>query len=176
VGLAASRAGAIFHGMASVYAVRGGVGGVIPGLVGPAELDGRAEWRPLREPRDLVEALAGRLGSEADHEKVLLAVLAPLRPALEGEPLGALLARLPPHLARELADAELNLNARVPAPVDVGEYLVEVAGLVLHPPRRAAEYVRAVFAAAQAVLAPEDAQAIAERLPPHIADLWRAAR
>jgi uncharacterized protein (DUF2267 family) len=47
---------------------------------------------------------------------------------------------------------------------------------VLHPPRRAAEYVRAVFAAAKAVLPPEDAQAIAARLPPDIADLWRAAR
>jgi uncharacterized protein (DUF2267 family) len=162
--------------MATPYFVKGGVGGALPGLLGPAELDGRADWAPLREPRDLVEALAGRLGSETDHEKVLLAVLAPLRPALEGEALGSLLARLPLHLARELADAELNLNAPVPAPADAGAYLVEVAALVLHPPRRAAEYVRAVFAAAKAVLPPEDAQAIAARLPPDIADLWRAAR
>jgi uncharacterized protein (DUF2267 family) len=162
--------------MARAYLVKGGVGGVIPGLLGPAELDGRAEWTPVREPRDLVEALAARLGSETDHDRILLAVLAPLRPSLEGEPLGALLAGLPPYLARELADAELNLNARVAAPADPGEYLLEVARLVLHPPRRAAEFVRAVFAAAKAVLAPQDAQAVAERLPPEIADLWRAAR
>ena len=162
--------------MARAYSVKGGVSGKIPGLLGPAELDGRLEWMPLRPPRDLVEALAARLGSEPDHDRVLLGVLAPLRPALEGEPLGALLAGLPPYLARELADAELNLNEAVATPADAGAYLVEVAHLVLHPPRRAAEYVRAVFAAAKAVLAPPDAQAIAARLPPEIADLWRAAR
>lgn len=162
--------------MADPYLVRGGVGGAIPGLLGPAELDGRMEWTRLREPRDVVEALEARLGSEVDHDKVLLAVLGPLRRVLDGEPLGALLARLPLHLARELADAELNLNAAVPPPADAREYLLEVSRLVLHPPRRAAEYVRAVFAAAKAVLPPSDAEAIAARLGPQLADLWRAAR
>jgi uncharacterized protein (DUF2267 family) len=162
--------------MARTYFVKGGVSGVLPGLVGPAELDGRLDWAPLRAPRDLLEALDARLGSDPDHVKIVLAVLGPLRPALGGEPLGALLAQLPLHLARKLADAELNLNAPVAAPADAGEYVVEVAHLLLHPPRRAAEYVRAVFAAAKQVLAPEDVQAIAERLPPEIADLWRAAR
>jgi uncharacterized protein (DUF2267 family) len=162
--------------MARAWSVKGGVSGFIPGLVGPAELDGRLDWSPLREPRDLLEALDARLGSDPDHVKLVLAVLGPLRPALEGEPLGALLATLPLHLARKLADAELNLNAPVASPVDAGEYVVEVARLLLHPPRRAAEYVRAVFAAAKRVLPPEALQAVAERLPPEIADLWRAAR
>jgi uncharacterized protein (DUF2267 family) len=164
--------------MASGYQVRGGVGGFIPGTIGPAQVDGRTEWAAIRSraPRDLVEALAARLGSEVDLHRVVLAVLGPLRGALEGEPLGALLAQLPPDLARKLADAELNLAERVLAPRGARDYVREVSALLLHPPRRAAEYVRAAFAAARAVLSPEDAHAVAERLPPEIGDLWRAAR
>lgn len=157
------------------YKVAGGVGGAIPGVLGPWELDGRAEWVPLRPPRDLLDALRVRLGSEVDLHRTALAVLAPLRGALDGEPLGALTARLPQDLARELADAELNLCARVPPPAGGGDYLLEVSRLLLHPPRIAETYVRAVFSAAKAVLAPEDARAIQERLPPGIADAWRAA-
>lgn len=162
--------------MATPYQPRGGVGGRIPGTIAPSQLDGRAEWRPLRRPRDLLEALAMRLGSEADLRKVALAVLAPLRPALVGEPLGALLAALPQDLALPLAGAELELNARIRAPESAGEYLSEVSRLSLHPPRRAAEYVRAVFAAAKAVLEPASTAAVADRLPPELADAWRAAR
>jgi uncharacterized protein (DUF2267 family) len=162
--------------MTTPYQPAGGVGGRIPGTLGPADLDARAEWVPLRRPRDLLEALSFRLGSEVDLRKVLLAVLSPLRGALAGEPLGALTAALPQGVARVLADAELNLNARVPAPAGARDYVEEVARLVLHPPRRAAEYVRAVFAAAKAVLAPEAVGAVAERLPPELAAAWRAAR
>jgi hypothetical protein len=132
--------------MASEYRVSGGVGGTLPGLIAPSQLDGRAEWVPVREPLDLLDALSARLGSEADLRKVALAVLCPLRPALGGEPLAALMARLPLDLARELADAELNLCARVAPPTGGADYLVDVSRLLLHPPRRAASYVRAVFA------------------------------
>jgi uncharacterized protein (DUF2267 family) len=162
--------------MANPYQPSGGVGGRIPGTLGPADLDARAEWVPLRRPRDLLEAVALRLGSEVGVRKVVLAVLSPLRGALEGEPLGALAAALPADLARVLADAELNLNARVPAPAGARDYVEEVSRLVLHPPRGAAEYVRAVFAAAKTVLAPGAVAAIAERLPPELAAAWRAAR
>ncbi len=161
--------------MAHDYAVSGGIAGRIPGAYGPAELDGRAEWAPVRPPRDVLDALVARLGSEDDQRKVVLAVLSPLRGALEGPELGALLAKLPNDLGRELADAEANLCSRVLAPEGIGDYLLEVSRLVLHPPRRAAGYVRAVFAAARAVLDPGDAEAIAVRLPQDIAALWRAA-
>jgi uncharacterized protein (DUF2267 family) len=159
------------------YHPAGGVGGRIPGALGPADVDGRAEWVPLRRrPRDLLEALAMRLGSEVDLRRVVLAVLSPLRGALEGEALGALAARLPQDLARVLADAELELNARVHPASGAADYLAEVSRLVLHPPRRAAEDVRAVFAAAKTCLEPDAIREIGERLPPEIADAWRAAR
>jgi uncharacterized protein (DUF2267 family) len=151
------------------------VGGRLPGVIGPEELDGRIEWLPVRPPRDLPEALAARLGSEDDGRRVLLATLGPLRAALEGEPLGAVLAKLPPHLARELADAELNLGARVVPATTADEYLAEVSRLSLHPPPVALTYVGAVFAAAKAVLSPDAARAIEERLPPGLAELWRMA-
>ncbi len=158
------------------YEVKGGVGGVLPGALGPDELDGRAEWVPFRRRGDLLDALAARLGSEVDLGKVVLAVLCPLRPALDGAPLGAIARTLPHELARELADAELNLCTRVATPAGAGDYLLDVSRMLLHPPVRAASYVRAVFAAAKAVLAPADAEAIAARLPPELAELWRAAR
>jgi uncharacterized protein (DUF2267 family) len=158
------------------YQPSGGVAGRIPGTLGPAELDARAEWVPLRPPHDLLDALATRLGSEVDLRKVALAVLAPLRDALEGEPLAALAARLPLDLARVLADADLELNARVRPATGAPDYVAEVSRLVLHPPRRAAEYVRAVFAAAKAVLDAAEVEAIAARLPPEIAAAWRTAR
>jgi uncharacterized protein (DUF2267 family) len=162
--------------MATPYQPSGGVSGKLPGTLGPAELDARADWVPGRAPRDLLDALELRLGSEVDRRRVVLAVLSPLRSALEGEPLGALTAKLPLELARVLADADLNLNAHVRSPQAPGDYLLEVSRLVLHPPRRAAEYVRAVFAAAKAVLAPDDVEAIAARLPPELGAAWRAAR
>ncbi len=158
------------------YQPSGAVAGRIPGTLGPAELDARAEWVALRPPRDLLDVLAMRLGSEVDLRKVALAILAPLRDALEGEALGALTARLPLDLARTLADADLNLNARVRPATAAADYLAEVSRLVLHPPRRAAEYVRAVFASAKAVLDAEEAEVIAGRLPTEIAAAWRAAR
>jgi uncharacterized protein (DUF2267 family) len=157
------------------YGVRGGVAGSLPGVIGPDELDGRLEWIPVREPRDLPEALAMRLGSDDDLRRVLLAVLAPLREALAGEALQALLAILPLGLARELADAELNLGARIVATSRAPEYLAEVARLLLYPPPITATYVRAAFAAAKSVLAPEAVEAIAARLPEDLADLWRSA-
>jgi uncharacterized protein (DUF2267 family) len=158
------------------YQPSGGVSGRIPGTLGPSELDPRAEWVPLRAPRDLLDALGMRLGSEVDLRRVVLAVLSPLRGALEGEPLGALAAIVPQDLARVLADADLNLNAHVAPATNAGDYLAEVSRLALHPPRRAAEYVRAVFAAARSVLDPADADAIAARLPTELAAAWRASR
>ena len=161
--------------MPARYGVGGGVGGPLPGVLGPEELDGRIDWVPVRPPRDLPEALATRLGSEDDVGRVILAVLGPLRQVLEGEPLGAIAAKLPLPLARELADAELNLCAKVAPAAGAPEYLAEVSRLVLHPPEAAATYVRAVFAAAKTVLAPEDARAVEARLPPQIAEQWRTA-
>jgi uncharacterized protein (DUF2267 family) len=157
------------------YGVSGGVGGPLPGIIGPEELDGRIDWVPVRPPRDLVEALLARLGSEDDPHRVVLATLGPLRSMLDGEPLGAILAKLPLHLARELADAELALGAAVAPATSADEYLAEVSRLVLHPPRIAVTYVHAVFAAAKAVLDPEASRAVEERLPPGVAELWRAA-
>jgi uncharacterized protein (DUF2267 family) len=159
--------------MPARYGVGGGVGGTLPGVLAPEELDGRIEWIPVRPPRDLPEALAARLGSEDDAGRLVLAVLGPLRQLLEGEPLGAIAAKLPFPLARELADAELNLCARIEPATRAAEYLAEVSRLALHPPEVAVTYVRAVFAAAKAVLAPEEARAVEARLPPEIAELWR---
>ncbi len=157
------------------YAVDGAVGDA-PGAVGPSELDPRAEWVPIRRPATLLDALEARLGSEVDLRKVLLAVLCPLRGALEGPPLEVLLARLPFPLPREIREGELNLNARLSTPASSGDYLVEVARLLQHAPRTAALYVWAVFAAARAVLASGEGEAIAARLPHDLGDLFRSAR
>jgi uncharacterized protein (DUF2267 family) len=162
--------------MSDDYQVRGGVGAV-PGTVGPASVDGRAEWVPAARPgADLVERLEARLGSDVDLHRIVLGVLAPLCPALDGAPLGALVARLPLFLARELADPGFALATRVRAPRDTGDYVLEVSRLILHPPVRAVPYIRAVFAAARAVLSRGDAEAIAARLPGDVAGLWRDAR
>lgn len=159
------------------YRVSGGVGPPLPGIVGPAELDGRIEWVPAARPgADLLDTVAARLGSEVDLHKIVLGVLAPLCPALDGAPLGALLAHLPLSLARELAQGDLALNARVRAPRGAGDYVVEVSRLVLQPPARAVTSVRAVLAAARAVLTRAEFEAIAARLPADLADLWRTAR
>lgn len=168
--------GAIFPRMGEGYRVRGGVGPSLPGVVGPGEVDGRVEWVPIARGGDLLDVLAARLGSEVDLDKVVLGVLAPLRAALEGPPLAAIAARLPPHLAAELAAGDVALGAKVRPPANAAEYVTEAARLVQHPPWRAATYVRAVFAAARAVLSPEDAEGIAARLPPDLAELWRQAR
>jgi len=162
--------------MSESYRVRGGVGPPLPGVVGPADLDGRAEWVPVPRTGELLDALAARLGSEVDLHKVVLAVLAPLRAALDGPPLGALLAHLPLPLARELAAPDVALAARVRAPSGAGDYLLEVSRLIQHPPHLAATYVRAVCAAARAVLSRADSDAIAARLPADLAELWRTAR
>jgi uncharacterized protein (DUF2267 family) len=106
---------------------------------------------------------------------VILATLAPLRDALSGEPLGTLLATLPLALARAVADAELNLGARVTPSPGARAYLAEVSRLLLYPPPIAATYVDAVFAAAKAVLAPDAAEEIRAKLPGEIAELWRDA-
>lgn len=158
------------------YRVRGGVGPPLPGIVGPADLDGRAEWVPVRPAADLLDAVAARLGSEVDLHKIVLGVLAPLCPALDGAPLGALLAHLPLPLARELGQRDIALGARVRAPRGAGDYVVEVARLVQQPPARAATYARAVVAAVRGVLTPAEAEAIAARLPADLAELWRTAR
>ena len=158
------------------YRPSGGVGGPMPGTLGPAELDGRAEWVPVHRTHDLLDALETRLGSEVDLRRVVLAVLSPLRTFLEGEPLAALGATLPQDLARELADADLNLNVRVRAVADAAEYVDEVSRLLLHPPRTAAEYARAVFASAKGALDPAAVQAISDRLPPELGATFRAAR
>ncbi|BDG03838.1 DUF2267 domain-containing protein [Anaeromyxobacter oryzae] len=157
------------------YAVDGAVGSA-PGALGPAELDARAEWVPVRPHASLVDTLEARLGSEVDLQKVLLAVLCPLRGALDGPPLEVLLARLPFPLPTEIREGELNLNAHVRAPASAAEYVLEVSRLLQHPPRAAALYVRAVFAAARAVLAPEEAEAVAARLPGDLGELFRSAR
>lgn len=157
------------------YAIHGGEGNA-PGALGPAELDGRADWVPVGPRRSLLQAVAARLGSEVDLRKVVLAVVCPLRDALEGPPLERLLARLPFPLAREVREGDLNLNARVASPAAAGDYLLQVSHLVQHPPRQAAIYVRAVFGAARTVLAPEEAEAVAARLPGDLAELWSAAR
>lgn len=161
--------------MGEGYRVTGGVGPPLPGIVGPAELDGTVEWVPVARGGDLLDVLAARLGSEVDLHKIVLGVIAPLRSALEGPSLQALLARLPLSLAREIAAGDAALGARVRPITGAADYVREAARLIQHPPWRAATYVRAVFAAARAVLGPEDAQAIAARLPADLADLWRAA-
>src|SRR6266508_6068461 len=159
--------------MSDDYRVRGGIGPPLPGIVGPADLDGRAEWVPVvRQTRELLEVLAARLGSEVDLHKIVLGVLSPLRSALDGAPLGALVARLPLSLARELAAGGVAVGGRVRSPSGAGDYLLEVARLVQLPPARAATYVRAAFAAARAVLSREESDAIAARLPGDLGELW----
>lgn len=167
----------MFSGMGRAYSVKGGVGGAdLPGVIAPADLDTRVEWVPVPRTRDLLEALAARLGSEVDLHKVVLAVLCPLSAALDGQPLGALLARLPLSLAREMAFPDVALGARVRAPGGAGDYLLDVSRHLMHPPSRAVSYVRAVFAAAREVLPRAEAEEIAARLPAEVAALWRTAR
>jgi uncharacterized protein (DUF2267 family) len=158
------------------YRVRGGVGPPLPGIVGPAELDGRSDWVEVERERDLLGAVSARLGSEVDLHKVVLGVLAPLCPALDGAPLGALVAQLPLSLGRELVQRDVATGARLRAPRGAADYLLEVARLIQHPPARAVTYVRAVFAAARKALPREHADEIARRLPPDLAELWRTAR
>jgi uncharacterized protein (DUF2267 family) len=162
--------------MGDDYRVRGGVGPPLPGIIGPADLDMRAEWVPVRRTHQLLDELAARLGSETDLDKIVLGVLMPLCAALDGPPLGALLAHLPLPLARELAVGGAAVGTRVRSPGGAGDYVLEVSRLILQPPWRAATYVRAVFAAARAVLARDELEEIAARLPADIGELWRTAR
>ncbi len=161
--------------MGDRYVVRGGVGPPLAGVIGPSEVDARADWVPVRRPRELLDVLAARLGSEVDLHKIVLGVLAPLRSALEGAPLGALVGRLPLPLGRELSAGDVALGGRVRSPTGAEDYVLEVARLILHPPPRAASYVRAVFAAARTVLTREESAAISGRLPGDLAELWRTA-
>jgi uncharacterized protein (DUF2267 family) len=158
------------------YLVRGGVGPPLPGVVGPADVDGRVEWVPIRPMHRLLDDVEARLGSEVDLHKVVLGVLLPLRAALDGAPLGALLAHLPLSLAREIAAGGAAVAARVTSPTGAGDYLLEVSRLILQPPWRAATSVRAVFAAARGALTAEESERIAAPLPGDLAALWRAAR
>jgi uncharacterized protein (DUF2267 family) len=162
--------------MEHTYTVSGGRGGPCPGAIGPDELEGDLEWRPVPRDPGLVGRVAARLGSEVDARRVILAVLGPLRAALNGRPLDAVLAGLPRRLAQELAEVEWNLNAPVPPANDAVDYLLTVARLARFPPRTAASYVVAVFAALRATLGPGEADVVAERLPADIAELWRVAR
>ncbi len=159
------------------YAVAGGAGGTpVPGALGPAELDGRAEWVAVRPRAGLLEALSARLGSEVDLRKVVLALLCPLRRTLEGPPLEAVLSRLPLPLAREVREGDRNLGGPVRSAHGAGDYLVEVARLLQHPPAHAAAYIRAGLAALRAALAPPDAEAVAARLSPDLRSQWAGAR
>jgi uncharacterized protein (DUF2267 family) len=156
------------------YRVRGGVGPPLPGTVGPAGVDGRTEWVPVRPGADLLDALHARLGSDSEPHHVALAVLAPLAAALEGAPLGSLLAHLPVATARELAAAADPRSGVRPA-TGSGDHLAEVARLVQQPPWRAAATVHAVFASVRQVLTGEESEAIAARLPADLAELLRRA-
>jgi uncharacterized protein (DUF2267 family) len=158
------------------YAVRGAVGPQLPGIIGPADLDGRVEWVPVRRTGELLDVLAARLGSEVDVHKIVLGVLAPLASALDGAPLGSLLAHLPLSIARELAAGAIAVGAPIRGPTGAGDYALEVASLIQHPPWRAATYVRAVFATARSLLSRAEADAIAARLPHDVAELWFTAR
>jgi uncharacterized protein (DUF2267 family) len=162
--------------MGDGYRVRGGVGPPLPGVVGPADLDATAEWVPVRRTAELLDLVAARLGSEVDLHKIVLGVLAPLADALDGAPLATLLAHLPPWFAGELAAGGAAVGAPIRTPTGANDYVLEVSRLILQPPPRAATYVRAVFAAARAVLAEEELEAIAARLPPDLAERWRTAR
>jgi uncharacterized protein (DUF2267 family) len=162
--------------MTDAYNVRGGIGPPLPGVVAPADLDARVEWVPVRRGGALLDLLAARLGSEADVHKIVLGVLAPLASTLDGAPLRALLAHLPLSLQGELATGGAAVGAPIRAPRGAGDYVLEVGRLILHPPWRAAAYVRAVFSTARRVLPAAESEAIAERLPGDLAELWRTAR
>lgn len=158
--------------MAGEYQVTGGYGYAVPGTVGPDEVEGRAEWVQL-EGQGLAEQLQGRLGSEVDLRKVLLAVLSPLLGVLHGEPVRAIAARLPYPLARELLDAD---DGATKVPVGAEQYLRDVSELVQHPLSAAAFYARAVLGSIRATLAPEMAAEVEGRLPAELAELWRTSR
>ena len=162
--------------MARDLAVQGGQGGVLPGAIGPEELDGRLEWTPVRGDGDLLGAVAARLGSPADPVRVVLATLAPLRGWLEGPALDALLGALPWPVARELPRAEEYLLAPIPRATGAGDYLATVARLAGESVAGARAHATAVLAALEAVLQPDELREIAGRLPPDLADLWMAAR
>jgi uncharacterized protein (DUF2267 family) len=161
--------GRIFH-------VDGGHGGAIPGTLGPAGLDGRLEWVGLSHGPALLDAVRARLGSENDVDKVLLAVLVPLRPWLAGEALDGLLEALPGSLAERVRSGERYLLAPVGRPSGVDEYVAAVARLLQRAPAEARTHVLAVLGAARDALPLEAAAAIAARLPPELARLWDAAR
>ena len=127
---------------------------------------------PIEDAPDLLEAVRARLGSEADPEKILLGVLAPLRPWLQGEALDAILASLPRPVAGELLEAGSVLLAPLPRPDGAGDYLATVVELVQHPPATARAYVLAVFGALEEVLGEDVARSVAARLPPDIAAWW----
>jgi uncharacterized protein (DUF2267 family) len=154
------------------YRVSGGQGGEIPGGIRPDALDGRLEWTAVPPRRGLLGAVAARLGSEADLDKIVLGVLAPLRGWLEGPPLEALRAALPPPLARELQDGAFALGAPVRRAHDAADLVATVSRLIQHPPARALAYVRAVLGALRDAL---PAAGIAGRLPPDLADAFAAA-
>jgi uncharacterized protein (DUF2267 family) len=162
--------------MAHTYRVSGGQGFEVPGALGPAELDARTEWVSTRRDGGLVSILAPRLGSGSDAAHVIVGVLLPLRTALAGPPLEALLAHLPPPIAGVLRAGAPGAGPASPTPAGKHEYLAQASLLLQHPPPRAASYARAVFAAAREVLAPDEASAVADRLPRELAELFVTAQ
>jgi uncharacterized protein (DUF2267 family) len=159
-------------GVGRYFEVGGGQGGSIPGGLGPDGLDASLEWVPLPARPDLLEAVRARLGSEADPEKVVLGVLAPLRGWLEGEPLEALLRALPLDLAARVRDAERWLLRPVHLPAGEGDATPEIAALVQRSPAEARLLARAVLGAARETLSAAASAEIARRLPPDLAAWW----
>jgi uncharacterized protein (DUF2267 family) len=162
--------------MAQSFYVSGGQGGTIPGTLGPGGIDGRLEWVPAPHGGDLVGAIAARLGSPADPERVILAAIAPLAPWLEGPALEAIQAALPWPLARTLLRAEEFLLEPIPRATGAGDWLATVARIVRRPLPSARAHALAVLGAVRETLSPEASRAVEGRLPPDLADLWAAAR
>jgi uncharacterized protein (DUF2267 family) len=145
----------------------------LPGTVPPDGLETRNEWVPPGE--GFLPALAARLGSETDASKVVLAVLAPLRPFVDRDSWEAIREELPWGLRGVLATPEAHLG-RIPRIEDAAGLVAYVGVKTQHPDDRAALYVAATFATLRQTLPAGLADAIAGELPGELGALWRMAR
>ncbi len=146
----------------------------IAGTVGRGGPDATLEWTPAPDRADLLEALAARLGSEVDPEKIAVAAASALKQWASGAALDGLLAALPWPLRQVVASSEVHLPpiGRLDGLRDLVAAFARAAQRI---PAEAEGELRAFFGAVKETLPARAAEALGARLPDDVAAFWRAA-
>lgn len=140
---------------------------VLPGTVSIGGPEPKLEW--VRSADGVLGALSLRVGSDPRAEELLIAVLKALRGRIPPDTWEGVTEELPFTTRAVLRDP---LASEAPP----GDLVESVSRAMLHPPRRAALEVRAVFGALRQALPRGLVDALGEELPPELRDLWSGAR